>query len=79
MRSLFRKTKKEEEHPAFQVGEQVGKWFSEQTIKIAIYLNSWQYRAGFRVRNVLILTVLLFLFVWFIWQLSNVFNGRRSD
>lgn len=74
MRSLFRKTKKEEEHTAFQVGEQVGKWFSELTIKIANYLNSWQHRVGFRLRNVLILSVLLLLFAWFIWQIRNVFN-----
>lgn len=79
MRSLFRKTKKEEENPAFQVGEQVGRWFSELTIKIANYLNSWQHRVGFRLRNILILSILLLLFAWFIWQISNVFNGRRSD
>ncbi|MBB3841888.1 hypothetical protein FHS57_005917 [Runella defluvii] len=74
MLSLFKKVKKEEEHPAFQVGEQVGKWFSELTIKIANYLNSWQHRVGFRLRNVLILSILLLLFSWFIWQLRNVFN-----
>jgi len=74
MRSLFKKTKKEEEHPAFQVGEQVGKWFSELTIKIANYLNSWQHRVGFLLRNALILSILLLLFAWFIRQISNVFN-----
>lgn len=79
MRSLFRKTQKEEEHPAFQVGEQVGRWFSAVTIKIANYLNSWQHRVGFRLRNILILSILLLLFAWFIWQIINVFNGRRSD
>lgn len=74
MLSIFRKIKKEEEHPAFQVGEQVGKWFSDVTVKIANYLNSWQHRAGFRVRNVLILSILFLLFAWFIRQISNVFN-----
>jgi hypothetical protein len=74
MLSLFKKTKKEEAHPAFQVGEQVGKWLSELTIKIANYLNSWQHRVGFRLRNILIISILLLLLAWFIWQISNVFN-----
>lgn len=74
MLSLFKNTKKEEEHPAFQVGEQIGKSFSELTIKIANYLNSWQYRVGFRLRNALIVSILFLLLAWFIWQISNVFN-----
>jgi hypothetical protein len=74
MLSLSKKTQKEEEHPAFQIGEQVGKWFSELTIKIANYLNSWQHRVGFRLRNILIISILLLLLAWFIWQIGNVFN-----
>lgn len=74
MLSLFKKTKKEEEHPAFQVGEQIGKSFSELTIKIANYLNNWQHRVGFLLRNILIISILILLFAWFIWQISNVFN-----
>ncbi|TAE39246.1 MAG: hypothetical protein EAZ70_07005 [Runella slithyformis] len=74
MLSLFKKAKIQKEHPAFEVGKQMGKRFSEWTIKIANYLNIWQYQIGFRVRNALILSILVLLFGWFIWQLSTVFN-----
>lgn len=74
MLSLFKNTRKKEEHPAFQTGEQVGKYFSKVAINIANYLNIFQYRVGFRIRNVLIISTLLLLLTWFIWQITTVFN-----
>lgn len=74
MLTLFKKVKKEEDHPAFQVGAQVGKRLSELTVQTANYLNNGQHRIGFRARNALIISTLILLFLLFVLQLSNVFN-----
>ena len=74
MRLLLKKEGKQEEHFAFNVGKQIGKWLNKMTIKIGNYLNIRQHKIGFRLRNTLILSVLILLLAWFIWQLSSIFN-----
>jgi hypothetical protein len=62
-----------DEHPGFQIGQRAGRWLDAQFERVGNFLNAWQYRAGLRRRNYIVLGVLLMLLAYFIYDLLTLF------
>jgi len=62
-----------DQHPGFQIGQQAGRWLDAQFERAGNFLNAWQHRAGLRRRNYVLLSVLLTLLAYFIYDLLTVF------
>jgi hypothetical protein len=56
-------------HPAYAVGEQLGRWWLRQEQRVADALNAWQGRVSTRQRNVVLLTLFLAFAAYFFWLL----------
>lgn len=58
-------------HPAYAVGEQIGHWFVRQEQHLADWLNHWQGRVSFLVRNAILLAIFLVFTGYFLWIFTH--------
>ncbi len=72
---FFRRNKQQPatEHPAYTLGEQLGRWLLRQEKRLADALNAWQSRVCVRLRNAVLLTILGAFATYFIWIFIQTF------
>lgn len=54
------------DHPAYAVGEQLGRWWLRQERRVADGLNAWQSQVSSRTRNAVLLALFVLLATYFI-------------
>ena len=65
---FFRRNKSQPDtgHPAYAVGERLGRWWLRQEQRVADALSAWQRRVSVRTRNAVLLTIFFAFSLYFI-------------